>query len=298
MVEGQPKFSIIMPVYNMAEWLEEAIFSWTKQTCGDIEILCIDDASTDSSLEVLNRLASVDKRIHVFKFSENMSAWSARLLGIQEAQGQYILFADADDTITDNACEEIWFELEKSQVDILHFDADIINVNNLPQQRIDSMKRFVRPYNGILKDENIFTACFRDKKYTFSLWNKAFRAEMCKNAVVGMKYAVIPKAQDKLLYFVLSFAAKSYKGMPDKKYYQYNFGRGGTGIAHLNIKQFERYCTMAWTADAMDSFLKERGVYEIYKDIAEKNRNDLLNDCLARWLNETAKNENGKFLSE
>lgn len=291
MIEGQPKFSIIMPVYNMAEWLEEAIFSWTKQTCGDIEILCIDDASTDSSLEVLNQLASVDERIRVFKFSENMSAWSARLLGIQEARGQYILFADTDDTVTPEACDDIWSELEKAHVDILHFDADVINVNALPQQRIDSMKRFVRPYNRILKDENIFTACFRDKKYNFTLWNKAFRAEMCKNAVTGMKYAVIPKAQDKLLYFVLSFAAKSYKGMPDKKYYQYNFGRGGTGIAHLTIKQFERYCTMAWTADAMDNFLKERGVYEIYKDIAEKNRNDLLNDCMARWLNEVSQNE-------
>lgn len=291
MVGEQPKFSIIMPVYNMAEYLEESISSWTNQTCREIEVLCIDDGSTDLSLAVLKRLADSDQRIRILSFPKNMSAWSARLLGIEEARGQYILFADADDTVTQNACDEIWYELEKKPVDILHFDADIINVNNLPEQRIESMKRFVKPYIGELKGERVFTACFRDKKYNFSLWNKAFRTEMCKDAVSGMEYAILPKAQDKLLYFALAFAAKSYKGISGKKFYQYNFGRGGTGIAHLTIKQFERYCTMVRIADAIDCFLKERGVYEKYKDIADKNRNDLLNDCLARWLMNISKND-------
>lgn len=93
------KISVIMPVYNMAEYLDQSLDSWTSQTFSDIEIICVDDASTDASYDVLLRRAQEDSRILCHHFAENKTAWVARKWGILHATGEYILFADADDTI-------------------------------------------------------------------------------------------------------------------------------------------------------------------------------------------------------
>lgn len=86
-MQKQPKFSVIMPVYNSAEYLEQTILSWMSQTLTEIELICIDDASTDNSLEILNQWADRDPRVQVHCFSENKSAYSARKLGIEKASG-------------------------------------------------------------------------------------------------------------------------------------------------------------------------------------------------------------------
>ena len=283
---NQPKISVIMPVYNMAEYLEEVLSCWTNQTMKEIEIICVDDASTDDSLAVLQRWAEKDSRLIVHHFSENKSAWVARKWGIEHCGAEYILFADADDTMDLRACEELYAEMKKKPVDILHFDANIINVNGLPEQRIRNMERFVAPYAGTLEGERIFTGCFREKLYQFSLWNKLFSAELCKRAVAGTKDLFLPKAQDKLLYWTIALRARTYRGLPGKCYYNYFLGRGGTGYNRLTLKQFERYCTMADTANAMHDFLKETGLLADYEQEDKDSRAALLNDCFARFRNE------------
>lgn len=275
-----------MPVYNMANYLDETLRSWINQTLSDIEIICIDDASTDDSLMQLNRWAAQDARILVHSFPNNATAWAARKWGIEHATSEYILFADADDTIEACACEELYQEMKKHPVDILHFNANIINVNNLPSQRIQNMQKFVAPYNGVLHGEEIFTGCFEEKLYQFSLWNKLFSTKVCKAAVEGTRDWFLPKAQDKLLYWAIALNAQSYRGIPEKLYYNYFFGRGGTGFNALNLKQFERYCTMADTANAMHEYLVDRGLDKKYKNIDAQSRAALLNDCMARFLNE------------
>jgi len=288
-----PKISVIMPVYNMAEYLDEVLLSWTQQSLPDIEIICIDDCSTDNSLSILNKWAEKDRRITLHKFDRNMSAWTARKWGIEHAAADYVLFADSDDTMECHACEELYEEMTLSPVDILHFDANIINVNGLPEARIRNMRKFVAPYNGTLENEDIFTGCFEKKLYQFSMWNKLFSAKVCRQAVQNTKDMNLPKAQDKLLYWAISLHARSYRGLPGKKYYNYHFGRGGTGFNKLNLKQFERYCSMADTANAMHDYLEERGLLNRYKEIEQNSREALLNDCMTRFRNELDDGQRG-----
>lgn len=281
-----PKISIIVPVYNMANYLNDTISCLVMQSMPEIEILCVDDASTDGSADILQQWAEKDSRMIVHYFSENKTAWAARKWAIEHASGEYILFVDADDTLEQKACEELYKEMRRKPVDILHFNANIINVNNVPESRIDSMRKFVCPYNGVLQREEIFIACFREKRYQFSLWNKLFSSKVCKEAINGTRDMFLPKAQDKLLYWMISLNAKSYRGIPRKTYYNYYFGRGGTGFNRLNLMQFERYCTMADTADAMRRYLVDCGLYEKFRDIDDSNRYALLNDCMTRFQNE------------
>ena len=88
--------SVIMPVYNDASRLEKSINSFLKQTLIEKELICVNDGSTDNSLEVLNEFAEKYESIKVFS-QENQGSGKARNLGITEAKGQYIGFLDADD---------------------------------------------------------------------------------------------------------------------------------------------------------------------------------------------------------
>ena len=92
-----PKVSVIIPVYNTEKYLEKCLDSVCNQTLSDIEIICINDASTDNSLEVLKQYAATDNRIKVISFEENKGAAAARNTGIEIATGEYIGFVDSDD---------------------------------------------------------------------------------------------------------------------------------------------------------------------------------------------------------
>jgi glycosyltransferase involved in cell wall biosynthesis len=92
-----PKVSVIIPVYNTASYLRRCLDSVGGQTLRDIEILCINDASTDTSLETLREYEVKDERIKIIDLSENQGVSVARNMGMAEAQGEYLGFVDSDD---------------------------------------------------------------------------------------------------------------------------------------------------------------------------------------------------------
>ena len=90
------KISVVIPIYNCEEYLEESIRSILNQTFKDIEIVCVDDGSTDNSLDILNKLASDDSRLKVFS-QENQGSSFARNNALRKVSGDYVYFFDADD---------------------------------------------------------------------------------------------------------------------------------------------------------------------------------------------------------
>ncbi len=95
------KFSIIIPVYNVEEYLAECIDSILSQDYNNIQILCINDGSTDNSLKLLEKYAKKDRRIKIFS-QKNQGQGIARNVGIKNATGDYIMFIDPDDWILPN----------------------------------------------------------------------------------------------------------------------------------------------------------------------------------------------------
>ena len=95
-----PKISVIIPVYNMAAYLEEAVGSLRTQTMADWEAVCVDDGSTDAGAGMLDRYAAEDPRIRVIH-QENRGVGAARNRGIDSARGQFLFFLDPDDRIAD-----------------------------------------------------------------------------------------------------------------------------------------------------------------------------------------------------
>ena len=93
---NSPTVSVIVPVYNAADYLAECLDSLLEQTLKEIEIICIDDGSTDSSLEILRSYEQRDSRVAVLK-QNNAGPGAARNNGIEAARGEYLYFLDADD---------------------------------------------------------------------------------------------------------------------------------------------------------------------------------------------------------
>lgn len=115
------KVTVVIPVYNTKKYLEECVRSVVNQTHDEIEILLVDDGSTDGSAEMCDTLAEADERIRVIH-KENGGAATARNLGIDEAEGEYIMFLDSDDWLDLDAIEILTQYADENQTDVLRFN--------------------------------------------------------------------------------------------------------------------------------------------------------------------------------
>ena len=117
--EMSVKVSIIIPVYNTEKYLRKCLDSVCNQTLQDIEIICVNDCSTDDSLEILKEYASNDNRIKIINFTENKGVAVARNTAIEQAKGEYIGFVDSDDYVDLDFYEKLYERALKNKADIV-----------------------------------------------------------------------------------------------------------------------------------------------------------------------------------
>ena len=122
-----PKISVIIPVYNAEKYLNKTLESILKQSLKDIEVICVDDGSTDSSVEIIQSFIKKDDRVKLIR-QNNQHAGSARNTGLKEAQGEYIHFMDADDYVLNYAYEAIYNKVIKYDLDCLKFSSVVYDV--------------------------------------------------------------------------------------------------------------------------------------------------------------------------
>lgn len=114
------EISVIVPFYNVEDYIGECLDSLLQQSFDDMEILCINDGSTDSSLDIVNEYSERDDRIRVFT-QENQGPAPARNLGLDNASGEFIYFMDADDILKDCALERIHGLAVEKDLDLVIF---------------------------------------------------------------------------------------------------------------------------------------------------------------------------------
>ena len=170
-----PAVSIIIPVYNTEKYLRECLDSVLAQTMTDIEVLCVDDGSTDSSPEILNEYAAKDPRVTVINSEINNGLGGARNLGLPHATGKYLLFLDSDDIFDPQLVEKTYARAEETSADICVFGGE--------RYYEDTGKRIPMP--GLCRADLIPETVFSAKDHPneiFSIsfpavWNKLFRRE-------------------------------------------------------------------------------------------------------------------------
>ena len=128
------KISVLIPSYNVEKYIRECLDSIVNQTFEDMEIICIDDGSTDSTLDILNEYALKDSRLRVYENKENKGVSYARNYLLNLAKGKYIFFMDSDDYLELDALEKAYNLTEEKSLDILMFK--IRHFNNKTKKRI------------------------------------------------------------------------------------------------------------------------------------------------------------------
>lgn len=163
----KPKISVIVPVYNTSKYLDKCLDSLVKQTFSDIEIICIDDASTDNSLEILREWEKKDCRIHVIESSVNKNVGGARNMGIHLANGYYIGFVDSDDFIANDMYQMLIDHSDNMTMDIVignHYakyfnDNKTYHYTNIERKEVLDIQQLKREI--LLKGCHLWTNIFK-----------------------------------------------------------------------------------------------------------------------------------------
>lgn len=121
-MKNEIKVSVIVPIYNAEKYLRQCLDSLLRQSLDSIEIICVDDCSTDKSLQILEEYLQYDRHIHIVKNVINSGAGESRNIGMKMAHGEYLAFLDADDFFEPTFLELTYNKAEKENADILIFD--------------------------------------------------------------------------------------------------------------------------------------------------------------------------------
>ena len=172
-----PKISIIIPVYNSRKYLRKCLDSIIKQTLKEIEIICINDASKDSSKKILEEYSLKDKRIKIINNDRNLGPSLTRNKGLDIAKGEYIGFVDSDDYIEPQTYEISYINAKNDNVDILKFnevifyhykDKGYLKENNLNiTEKICNIKECWRLFSGMVWNKIIKNSIIKKHNLRF-----------------------------------------------------------------------------------------------------------------------------------
>lgn len=170
-VSGQsPIVSIIIPVYNTQDYLKECLKSATEQTFDDIEIICVDDGSTDGSVDIVKEFEKNDARVHLIS-QKNSGVSVARNTGIKNSKGTYILFLDADDVLDKDCVRKAYEKIIKTKSDIVAFGTFTVCGENVEKRwDFDIIKKLA---DGKLNSKDLSVVI----NLMHNIWDKLYRRD-------------------------------------------------------------------------------------------------------------------------
>ncbi len=248
--------SIIVPVYNVESYLAMCLDSIINQTYTDIEIICVNDGSTDKSLNILEHYKSLDDRIIILN-KENGGLSSARNAGMKVANGNYIMFVDSDDWISSVAVEHLYNNAKKYNSDIVIFDfvsEDFRTKNKLVMTLLEYKGKYDnKPF--CLEDMDPFSY----KYIPVNTWSKFYKADLIKDKVKfyeDMVYEDVP-------FWAYVYSHSKLNSYLSEPFYFYRSNRQGAitsdkgRIVFDVIKAYER----------VEAILKDAGLWKTLKPV-------------------------------
>lgn len=284
------KLTIIVPVFNAEDYLEECIKSICNQKLKDIEVLLINDGSTDGSEEICKKIAKVDKRFKYY-YQENKGPSIARNYGISKAQGEYIGFCDADDRVYDDMYQLMYDKAKTKNIDIVM--CDIFSERN--------NEKFGFPWEKdiLFEGEEImnkliphFIGNQSDTDSTTPLWGSVVRCIYSKQLIIKNNICfdeTIDFAED--LVFTLHAMTKSNKiFIIDKVLYFYRMNASSLMNSHTKyrVNMWEK---RVYLVDILQGLLKATSTYEINKARLENTMRCYFHECIGNIF----RNKDGNF---
>lgn len=273
-----PKISFIIPVYNVEEYLGQCLDSVLAQSYENFEAICIDDGSTDSSLNILKKYEKKDKRIKIIS-QKNQGVSVARNAGLDAARGEYISFVDSDDAIDAEFIKTMLTALEENpQADFAWVDVQ----KGSELKKCDSKKAQAKIYN------HIFSHYLKRKKpkVLSSIWNKLYRRELLSNIRFPPNISI---GEDLVFLYQILYVSKSAIHIPAQLYF-YRYREGSAVRQKLTDKRVKDEFASAQTlldifqnkkmpADInkrFNQYIAKRFLYNVIKFPKEKDKENFL----------------------
>ena len=271
-----PKVSVIIPVYNTEKYLRKCLDSVCNQTLSDIEIICINDSSLDSSFEILKEFAQQDDRIKLIDFNENKGAAAARNAGLDAAQGEFVGFVDSDDFVDADFYEKLYTKAKETGADTAK--GNVYNYN--PQTQETYLSEFYNMNDKIRENKAYFHYGF-----TSAIYSRQLLAQNNIKFPEGIVYFEDP-------YFSVQvfLNLKNIVIVDDAKYYytenHLSVGRSYRGLDYAKDFSF----VLNKIVDLLNNIKPDRKSYALIYEF-------LYNFC-ADWLNENISEEVKEVLFE
>lgn len=243
------KISVMIPVYNTSKYLEKCLNSVINQSLKEIEIVCVNDGSTDNSLEILKNFQQQDERLIIVN-KKNSGVSSARNEALKIIKGEYCLNIDSDDWIEQNFLEEMYLKAKKDNLDLVISDI-IFDYQN----RIEIVEELKIKDSVVISGEEyrelFFNKKLRVEGYT---WNKLIRTNFYKNNNILFNEEV-SFLEDYEVILKLAYYLKRI-GKLNKAYYHYIQRKNS---ASNNIQNVEKnFCQTIQVFNNLENFYKNR----------------------------------------
>jgi len=228
------KISIIVPIYNVEKYLRDCIESIENQTYQEIEILLINDGSTDSSLEICKEYARKNNKIKIIN-KKNGGLSDARNVGLEHAKGKYIMFVDSDDYLAPNSCEVLYNAIKDTDFQFITGNFAFTNNDGIPWKKPMFSEKFDNIILGIEDYKKAFYLV------NSTVWNKIFRKEFIDNH--GLKFEVGLLAEDAVFTTLAFLKTKKTCYIKDIVYYyrQREIKKGNTSISfNCSVDYFKK----------------------------------------------------------
>lgn len=208
----RPAVSVIVPVYNVENYLGKALSSLKKQSLKNLEFICINDGSKDKSLEILENFAKRDGRFKIIN-QKNQGPGVARNNGLKIANGEYIAFLDPDDTLKKDAMEMLYTRAKKEDLDVLAFNYRTVNEKGKTLGNIRIKDRLTLPKNFDWKElPYVFGSL------VYMVWNKIYKRSFVM--MNNIHFTPCNLAEDCAFTFGATLNARKI-GYMDKIFYNY-----------------------------------------------------------------------------
>lgn len=251
--------SVILPVYNAAQYLDKCLESIEQQTLSKIEIICVDDGSTDESFKIIKRHQNKDHRIRIIK-QENYGAGTARNVGMKLARGKYLSFLDADDWIDKDTFSHTVAKAENLNADIVIYRAYLYeNTTGKETKNNYSIKIAKLPGKAVFSRYDISSNLF--SSIMGWAWDKLYRTSFVFNS--GLQFQEQRTTND--MFFVYASLLKAPRITVLDEYLYHQRRNAGTSLSNSREKSWHCF---------YDALIELR--QELKKWVFTKNTSDIL----------------------
>ncbi|MEG0500303.1 MAG: glycosyltransferase [Rikenellaceae bacterium] len=241
------KVSVIIPLYNTEDYIEETLLTITNQTLREIEIIIINDGSTDGSLNLVEKIK--DERVKIFS-QKNQGQAEARNKGVSEANGEYIYFMDSDDLLEPQTLEKCYEKCKKERLDILFFNADIFG---------DTDHLFEPSYyqrsiteNEVMDGNEAMTRLMSKNQYRVSVCLNLIRRDYLTTIGLRFRGGIIHEDE---LYTTLLFIQAKRVSFIKENFFHRRVRPNSTMSSKINYRNFECYFIVA---EEIQKFIKSQ----------------------------------------